>query len=108
MASRLYRDDKNTPVQLMKLGTTETIAITSTSSSSTEFTSSGVVRVVGSSLCHINISEDGVATADDPLLVNLNPEFFIVTKGEIISVLLNADDTTDGTLYITTMGQKNS
>jgi hypothetical protein len=85
---------------VFRLGSTQTVAFTSTSVAQTTALQAGtnVVRVISSTNCHIKIAKDPTATTSDAKLPPGVPEYFAVTAGQKVAAIRT---TTSGTLYVT-------
>ena len=96
----LFRDKRKTPVQVAELGTTQSVAYTAASASST-IIAKGVVRLVASTACHVKFGVgSATATTNDPLMSAGIPEYFEININDTIAVIRLTDD---GTLFITEM-----
>tara|TARA_R100000664_G_C2759750_1_gene149853 strand:- start:4815 stop:5129 length:315 start_codon:yes stop_codon:yes gene_type:complete len=90
------------PIQVLPLGTTQTISVASGSAANSSAFAVGttVVRVVSTTDCHIIFAASPTATTSTAYLPANQVEYFKVNAGEkVAAIRANAD----GTLYVTEM-----
>tara|TARA_R100001443_G_scaffold1750_2_gene6107 strand:+ start:2168 stop:2482 length:315 start_codon:yes stop_codon:yes gene_type:complete len=90
------------PIQVLPLGTTQTISVASSSAaiSSAFAVGTTVVRVVSTTDCHIIFAVSPTATTSTAYLPANQVEYFKVNAGEKVAAIRA---TADGTLYATEM-----
>jgi hypothetical protein len=83
-----------------RLGATQVVSFTSTSTANTTAFQAGtqVVRVIPSTACHIRFAQSPTALTTDPKLPANAAEYFVVTPGQKIAAIRT---TTSGSLYVT-------
>ena len=93
----LAQDFDAAPIQVLRHGSTETVAYSATAASSSAL-EKGVYRVVASSDCHFTLL--GTATTSDAYLPAGAVEFVRVVDDDVISFVQNASA---GTAFVTEM-----
>lgn len=101
MSTSLAKDARGTSVQVLAVGTTQTVAVGSESLQSTTITGSNVVRIISTSDCHIVVSANPTATTTSMFIPGNVPEYIeIENTTDKIAVIQNSEA---GTLFITEM-----
>ena len=83
-----------------RLGTSQLVDYTSTSTANTTAFQAGTkaVRVISNTNCHIRFGQSPTAVITDSKLAPGLPEYFVVTPGQKIAAIRT---TTTGKLYVT-------
>ena len=88
---------RDIPLPAILPGTAVTVAIGAASLQSAAINST-VVRLVSTADCHIVFGINPTATLNDTFLPANQPEYFVFTPGQLVSVI---QDSVPGTLFIT-------
>jgi hypothetical protein len=95
--SRLARDVNSSAIQCLRPGTTQTVAVSSSASSSSAVTQR-VARIVATVDVHISVS--GTATTSDYYIPSNTVEFIHTYNGDTISFITGGST---GTAYVSEM-----
>lgn len=95
--SRLARDSGASPIQCLRPGAAQTVAVSGTAASSTSLTQR-VTRIVATTDVHVSVS--GTATTSDFYMPANTVEYIHTFNGDTISFITNG---TTGTAYVSEM-----
>ena len=96
--TKIARDKDGQIAQCVGLGTTQTVSYDASTQSTAMGINTFIVRVVGSTDCHIAIGSNPTATTSRTFLPAYSVEYFKIAPDQKIAAIKN---TTAGTLYIT-------
>lgn len=97
----LARDERDRAIQVLSIGTVQTVSVGANSTQSAAITGSNVVRLISTTDCHLAVGANVTATANSTFLPANVPEYFkIANVSHEIAVIQN---TASGTLFITEM-----
>lgn len=96
--ANIVRSDHGDAVQVIGLGTVQTVAVSSSSAATSNAVTSNVVRLLSTTDCHVTFAESPTATTSMTRLVANVPEYFAITPGHKVAAIRSS---ADGTLYVT-------